>query len=86
MVIGAVASTLSVPSQPGMSTLDSIVEWLRGRRLLLILDNCEHLLTAVADLVVALITHQRPVGGARTDPRRRSRAAGFRISRTRTSR
>ena len=54
--------------------LDSVVDALRGRRLLLILDNCEHVLDAAAELagritvscptVVVLATSREPVGVA----------------------
>jgi predicted ATPase len=40
----AAASTLGVLPQQGMTTLVSISEWMHKRRLLLILDNCEHVL------------------------------------------
>ncbi len=42
------------PSQPVMETLNSI---LRRKTLLLILDNCEHLLEACAELIRSLLTH-----------------------------
>jgi predicted ATPase/class 3 adenylate cyclase len=54
-VVAAVASTLSVPAQQGMSMVESVVDWLRGRRLLLIVDNCEHVLEPVVDLVGAVV-------------------------------
>ena len=53
-VVGAVASTLSIQPQESMSLIDTVVDWLHGRRLLLILDNCEHVLGAVAGLVTAI--------------------------------
>ena len=37
-----------------MRNLAQLVEWLRGRRLLLVLDNCEHVLDAAAELVAAV--------------------------------
>ena len=40
-VVAAVASTLSVQAQHGMTTVEAIVDWLRGRRRLLVVDNCE---------------------------------------------
>src|SRR5262249_21767678 len=54
-VVGAVAATLSVTAQAGLSPLESLLEWCRGRRALLILDNCEHLLDATADVVTAIV-------------------------------
>ncbi len=49
-VIETVASALGLrlPSESNVSELEN---WLRPRRLLLVLDNCEHLLDAVAELV-----------------------------------
>jgi predicted ATPase/DNA-binding winged helix-turn-helix (wHTH) protein len=49
-VIEAVASALGLPL-PSESNMSELENWLRPRRLLLVLDNCEHLLDAVAALV-----------------------------------
>ena len=54
-VLRAVAATFSVQAQRGMALIEAIQEWLRGRSLLLILDNCEHLLARVAELVTAIV-------------------------------
>jgi DNA-binding SARP family transcriptional activator len=54
-VPGAIASALSIPIQPGMNSVESIVDWMRGRRLLLVVDNCEHVLTAAVELVGAIV-------------------------------
>jgi predicted ATPase len=54
-VVAAVASTLSVQAQPDMTMIEAIVDWLRGRRLLLIMDNCEHVLVPVGELVGAIV-------------------------------
>ena len=54
-VLGAVATTLSVRPQPGSTLLESIVEWCHGRQLLLIFDNCEHVIEAIGDVVAALL-------------------------------
>ena len=54
-VVMAVTSTLSIQTQFGVSIVDSIVEWLRGRRVLLIIDNCEHVVAPVADLCAAIV-------------------------------
>ncbi len=53
-VVATLASTMSVPSQPDMTLLESLVDWCRGRRMLLIVDNCEHVLAATADAVAAI--------------------------------
>ncbi len=51
----AVASALSLPETPGKDIRDSLVDLLRSKRLLLILDNCEHLLEACARLADMLL-------------------------------
>ena len=48
LVPQAVAAVLGVREGPGRSLEASIGEYLRNRRLLLVLDNCEHLLDAWA--------------------------------------
>ena len=55
-VLAAAATTMSIPTQPGMTLLASIVDWLRGRRILIVLDNCEHVLSATSELVDAIVT------------------------------
>ena len=51
--------------RPGSPVTDSIVQALSGRRLLVVLDNCEHLLDAAADLVEAILAHGHDGEGAR---------------------
>ncbi|MCU1502845.1 MAG: cyclase, partial [Ilumatobacteraceae bacterium] len=73
-VAHAVATILSIRPQVGLSLVDSVIDALRGRRLLLILDNCEHLLDAAAELVggisetcptvTVLATSREPLGVA----------------------
>jgi predicted ATPase/Tfp pilus assembly protein PilF len=55
LVPKAVASALSVPEQPGREVTETLVDVLRSKALLLVLDNCEHLLAACADLAAALL-------------------------------
>jgi predicted ATPase len=43
LVLPAVAKAVKVPEQPGRPLTDALVDALREKRLLLILDNCEHL-------------------------------------------
>jgi predicted ATPase/DNA-binding SARP family transcriptional activator len=45
-----VAMQLSIDLPPGRSTLDALSDALRARRLLIVLDNCEHVLAACAAL------------------------------------
>src|SRR5881628_3841296 len=49
-----VAAVFSVPPQAG-GWRDALTESLRGRQMLLMLDNCEHVLDEAASLVEALI-------------------------------
>jgi predicted ATPase len=51
----AVASTLAVSPESGSTLLASIVDTLARRRALVVLDNCEHVIDAVAELVVAVV-------------------------------
>jgi predicted ATPase/class 3 adenylate cyclase len=46
-----VASALGVQQRPGASMRDSVVATCARRELLLVLDNCEHLLDAAAEMV-----------------------------------
>ncbi len=50
----AVAAVFAVTAPAGQSTQDAVVEFLRGKQMLLVLDNCEHLLEAAAALAAAL--------------------------------
>ena len=50
-----VATALGVQQRPDQSITDSLLLSLRSRELLLILDNCEHLLDAAAQLVAAIV-------------------------------
>ncbi len=50
-----VARALGLPDQPGRSTMDTLLRFVRDRQLLVVLDNCEHLLDASAELVVVLL-------------------------------
>jgi non-specific serine/threonine protein kinase len=50
LLANTVASVLGLPEQDSRSALDALLEYLRDRELLLILDTCEHLLDACAAL------------------------------------
>src|SRR5215471_21758390 len=52
----ALARSMSVYEQPDHGIQDTLVAHLRDRRLLVVLDNCEHLLTACRELVTALVS------------------------------
>ena len=51
----AVARALGLPDQPGRTRIDTVIRFIDDRRLLMVLDNCEHLLDASADLILALL-------------------------------
>ncbi len=51
----AVARALGLPDEPGRSMTDTLLRFVRDRQMLLLLDNCEHLLDACAELVVTLL-------------------------------
>jgi len=52
----AVAAVLGVVQQPAKSIEQSIAAALHGRRLLLVLDNCEHLIQEAASLAHEILT------------------------------
>ncbi|MFJ9537746.1 ATP-binding protein [Streptomyces sp. NPDC101225] len=51
----AVADALGLHDHSVVPPLDALVDQVRERRLLLVLDNCEHLLRSCAELVAALL-------------------------------
>jgi predicted ATPase/class 3 adenylate cyclase/DNA-binding CsgD family transcriptional regulator len=68
------ARALGLPDQPGRSTMDTLTRFVADRHMLVVLDNCEHLLDASAEMVVALLgaaaeltmvtTSREPIGVA----------------------
>jgi predicted ATPase len=53
-VTGTVANLFDVVPRGGQSMAEALMEFLRGKQMLLVLDNCEHLLGATAELVERL--------------------------------
>ncbi len=51
----AVARALGLPDQPGRSTIETLVRFVGDRQMLMVLDNCEHLLDAIASLAAELL-------------------------------
>ena len=45
-VPAAIATVLGITPQSGAALIDTVADALRGRRLLLVVDNCEHVLAA----------------------------------------
>jgi serine/threonine-protein kinase PknK len=56
LVARTVADAVGVLGEPGRDTVDSLREWLRDRRVLLLLDNCEHLVDGCARLAEQLLS------------------------------
>jgi predicted ATPase/class 3 adenylate cyclase len=50
-VVEAVASALGVVAGLGQTIEDTLLDFLRSKQILLVFDNCEHLLDSVTDLV-----------------------------------
>ncbi|MGA8330629.1 MAG: adenylate/guanylate cyclase domain-containing protein, partial [Mycobacterium sp.] len=69
-----VARTFGLPEQPGRSTMDTLTRFIADSPMVVILDNCEHLLDAGAALAVELLkacpeltlltTSREPIGVA----------------------
>jgi predicted ATPase len=55
LVPQAVASILGVKEEAGRQVIEALSKHVAGRRLLLILDNCEHVVQACADLAGQLL-------------------------------
>ena len=74
LVAQTLARVVSVPLAPGADPVSALVNFFRPRQILLILDNCEHLLASCATLSAALLrqcahlqiltTSREPVGVA----------------------
>jgi predicted ATPase/Tfp pilus assembly protein PilF len=54
LVAQSVAAVLGVREEPGRPLLQTLTEFLRPKRVLLVLDNCEHVVEACAQLASAL--------------------------------
>lgn len=55
LVAPTVAGSLGIADQPGRDWLDSIARFVADRELLVVFDNCEHLLDSVAEVVAKLL-------------------------------
>lgn len=71
-VLPTIASSLGVPEQPGVGLQDAVTTALATRRVLLVLDNCEHVRSTVSPVVESVLaacpavrvlaTSRRPLG------------------------
>ncbi len=55
LVVATVASTLGVQGMLDRALLDTLLAYLKNKRLLLILDNCEHVITEAARVAAILL-------------------------------
>ncbi len=53
----AIAATLEIRREPDRAVLNVLIDHVRDRHLLLVLDNCEHLVEACAQLADQLLRH-----------------------------
>jgi predicted ATPase len=60
-MLQVVASSLDVAPRPDMSLEASILDFLRAKHLLLVLDNCEHLLDPAGELATSILRECRRV-------------------------
>jgi predicted ATPase/class 3 adenylate cyclase/DNA-binding CsgD family transcriptional regulator len=51
-----VIRALGLSDQPGRSTMETLTRFIADRHMLIVVDNCEHLLDATADLIEALLS------------------------------
>jgi predicted ATPase/DNA-binding CsgD family transcriptional regulator len=57
LIVSRIAAALGVTDEPGRELLHTLAGALRGRELLLALDNCEHLIEECARISQYLLTH-----------------------------
>ena len=55
LVVSETARVLDVPEEPGRPLLQALCSHLKSKRVLLILDNCEHLIKPAADMAHAIV-------------------------------
>jgi predicted ATPase/class 3 adenylate cyclase/DNA-binding CsgD family transcriptional regulator len=54
-VTAAIATALGLTPQGNLALIDTVAEALAGKRLLLLMDNCEHVLTAAVPAIAAIL-------------------------------
>jgi predicted ATPase/class 3 adenylate cyclase len=55
LVANAIAHALSLPLSPNREPLETVVGYLKRKQLLLVLDNCEHVIEAARAVVAAIL-------------------------------
>jgi predicted ATPase/class 3 adenylate cyclase len=56
LVASVVAKAIGMPQAEGRRVEEDLPQWLKRKQLLLVLDNCEHLIDAVAILAASILT------------------------------
>ncbi len=54
-VVNALARTFDIFDEPGRPMVQTVCAWLKPRRMLIVLDNCEHVVAGAAELVDAIL-------------------------------
>ncbi|HEY5173639.1 MAG TPA: adenylate/guanylate cyclase domain-containing protein, partial [Acidimicrobiia bacterium] len=60
-VAAAIATVLGITPQGDAALIDTVADALGGRRLLLVVDNCEHVLAAAGSAIAAILGRSRNV-------------------------
>ena len=55
LVVSETARALDVPEEPGRPLIETLCAYVKTRRLMLIFDNCEHLIDPAGDMVYELL-------------------------------
>ncbi len=55
-VLPAIARAIGAHEDPGRPPIDTVLDYVRPKRLVLLIDNCEHLVAPVAEIVRRLLT------------------------------
>ena len=79
LVAVTVADVLGVRQEPGRPVADTLVEAVGARSLLVLLDNCEHVIGACAKLADALLRGLPEPGAAGDQPRAAGHRRGARV-------
>jgi transcriptional regulator with XRE-family HTH domain len=73
LVVETVAESVGTPEPHGVPSVEVLTRFLRTRQLLLVLDNCEHLLDACADVASRVLRSCPGAEAARRRPARITR-------------
>ena len=57
LVSQVIVSSLAIPERQGLSILKRLLDYLRTKKILLVMDNCEHLIAACAEIVDTVLSN-----------------------------